>query len=76
VESSAFISKIADAESSFSTPHYSARAYSDEALTVSREALKELAVDKGEELRICTAAVLEKARKHHLRKATRSCRQR
>jgi hypothetical protein len=62
VESSAFISKVIDVRF-FQPPMFAEKDYLDEALRLTREALKELAVDKSEELRICTAPVLEKVRK-------------
>jgi hypothetical protein len=61
VESSAFVSKVIDVKF-FQPPLFAKKAYLDEALRLAREALKELAVDKSEELRICTAPVLEKVR--------------
>jgi hypothetical protein len=61
VESSTFISKVIDVKF-FQPPLFTEKAYLDEALRLTREALKELAVEKSEELRICTAPVLEKVR--------------
>ena len=61
VETSAFLSKVIDVRF-FQPPLFAEKAYLDEALRISREALDELAVGKSEELRICTAPVLEKVR--------------
>jgi hypothetical protein len=61
VESSAFVSKVIDVKF-FQPPLFAEKAYLGEAVRLSREALKELRVDEGEELRICTAPVLERVR--------------
>jgi hypothetical protein len=61
LESGAFLSKVIDVRF-FKQPYFKEKLYLDEALRLTRESLDELKVDKTEEIRICTAAVLEKVR--------------
>jgi hypothetical protein len=60
-ESGEFFSKIIDVKF-FKEPYFKQKLYLDEAVRLTREILGELKVEKSEEIRICTAAVLEKVR--------------
>jgi hypothetical protein len=61
VEDGVFLTKIMDVKF-FQPPLFAKKLYLDEAARLAQEALKELAMKKGEEIRICTAPVLEKVR--------------
>jgi len=62
VEDSAFLVKVIDVKF-FHKPFFAEKLYLDEAAKLAHEALKELKTKKSEEIRICTAPVLEKVRK-------------
>ncbi|WXG43547.1 MAG: hypothetical protein WED04_05820 [Promethearchaeati archaeon SRVP18_Atabeyarchaeia-1] len=61
VETGTFFSKLIDVKF-FKQPYFKEKKYLDEAVRLTRDALQELKVEKSEEIRICTAAVLEKVR--------------
>jgi hypothetical protein len=61
IESGTFLSRVIDVKY-FRQPHFKQKLYLAEAVRLTQETLKELKIDKGEEIRICTAAVLEKVR--------------
>ena len=61
VETGVFLSRVIDVKF-FKSPIFSEKQYLDEALRLTREMLEELHADKSEEIRVCTAAVLEKVR--------------
>lgn len=56
-----FLTKIIDVKF-FQPPCFAKKLYLDEGAKLAQEALKELGAKKGEEIRICTAPVLEKVR--------------
>jgi hypothetical protein len=60
-EDGVFITKVIDVKF-FQPPLFAKKLYLDEAAKLALEALKELGTKKGEEIRICTAPVLEKVR--------------
>jgi len=61
VEDGVFLAKVIDVKF-FQPPFFAKKLYLAEAVKLAQEALKELATKKGEEIRICTAPVLEKVR--------------
>jgi hypothetical protein len=61
VESGVFLSRIIDVKY-FKQPYFKQKLYLGEAVKLTHEVIKELNVEKSEEIRICTAAVLEKVR--------------
>jgi len=61
VEDGVFLTKVIDVKF-FQPPLFAKKLYLDEAAKLAQEALKELATKKGEEIRICTAPILEKVR--------------
>jgi hypothetical protein len=61
IESGEFLSRVIDVKY-FTQPYFKEKLYLGEAARLTREILTELNVDKSEEIKICTAAVLEKVR--------------
>ena len=61
IESGVFLSRVIDIKF-FRQPYFKQKLYLGEAVRLTHEILNELNPDKSEEIRICTAAVLEKVR--------------